>query len=109
MLYANEEEGASLADKLANDVSRKHAELAQDMSGNVLSCVHLRPSFTATSVRHSTAGVEVADGTVIEAEESLSGIYIIQALNLDEALAIAKQVPPPWSAVEVRPLCSETA
>ncbi|MDQ6686382.1 MAG: hypothetical protein M3Z50_02015 [Actinomycetota bacterium] len=60
---------------------------------------------TGVSCMHA----EFTDGAVIEAAEGVRGIYTIQALNLDEALAIANQVPPPWRAVEVHPLWSETA
>ncbi|MDQ6687737.1 MAG: YciI family protein [Actinomycetota bacterium] len=77
-------------------------------SANVLSHLRLRPAFTATSVRRVGAGVEVADGAVVEAPESLDGLYIIQTCDLDEALAFAREIPAPWSAVEVRPLWTET-
>lgn len=84
-------------------------EFTERNSANVLSFLCLHPSFTGTSVRHSGAGVEVVAGAVVEAPLGLDALYVIQAGDLDEALAIAKRVPPPWDALEVRPLLSETA
>jgi len=108
LLYLSEGEQASPARGQPDGGSPTHAEFTERNSANVLSHLRLRPALTATSVRRAGAGVQVADGVIIEAPESLDELYVIQACDLDEALAIAKRIPPPWSAVEVRPLWSET-
>ena len=65
----------------------------------------LHPSSTATSVRHDPAGgVSVTDCAFAEAKEVIGGYYVIEAADLDEALAIAKQVPAAFGGVEVRPV-----
>jgi hypothetical protein len=65
----------------------------------------LEPSTTATSVRPDGAGGSViTDAPFAEAKEALGGYYVIQAADLDEALAIAKEVPAPFGGVEVRPI-----
>ncbi len=46
-----------------------------------------------------------ADGPYAETKEALTGYYLLEAENLDEAVAIAAQLPAAWNgAVEVRPV-----
>lgn len=61
----------------------------------------LEPTSTATSVRNDSV---VTDGAFAETKEALGGYYLIEAADLDEALAVAKQVPAPFGGVEVRPV-----
>ena len=64
----------------------------------------LQPTPTATSVRTDAAGrATVTDGAFAETKEALGGYYVVEAADLDEALALAKQVPAPFGGVEVRP------
>ena len=68
----------------------------------------LYPTATATTVRVSGArGGEVvlSDGPYAETKEALTGFYLIEAADLDEALRIAADIPAAWDgAVEVRPV-----
>ena len=70
------------------------------LGGNALETIG-----TATSIRTDAAGeVTVTDGPFAETKEALGGYYLIEAADLDEAIAIAKQVPAPFGGVEVRPI-----
>jgi hypothetical protein len=65
----------------------------------------LQPTGTATSLRRDSSGeFIVTDGAFAETKEALGGYYLIEAADLDEALAVAKQVPAPTGGVEVRPI-----
>jgi hypothetical protein len=65
----------------------------------------LQPTSTATSLRRDSSGAfTVTDGAFTETKEALGGYYLIEAADLDEALALAKQVPAPFGGVEVRPI-----
>ena len=65
----------------------------------------LEPTATATAIRRDPSGrPTVTDGPFAETKEALGGFYLIEATDLDEALAIAKQVPVPFGGVEVRPV-----
>ena len=55
---------------------------------------------TATSIR----GGDVTDGPFIETKEVIGGVYILEARDLDHALALAKLTPIVDGGVEVRPL-----
>jgi hypothetical protein len=46
----------------------------------------------------------VTDGPFIDSKEALGGFYLVEAADLDEAIAIAKQVPAKYGGVEVRPV-----
>lgn len=64
-----------------------------------------RSTDTATSIRHDAAGSTVlTDGAFAETKEAVGGYYLIEAEDLDEAIAVAEQVPAPFGGVEVRPI-----
>jgi hypothetical protein len=65
----------------------------------------LEPSSTATSLRPGGSGdPAVTDGPFAESKEVLGGYWVIEAADLDQALAIAKEVPMPDGGIEVRPI-----
>ena len=68
----------------------------------------LHPTSTATTVRVVGArggDVVTTDGPYAETKEALTGYYLIEADDLDAAIAIAAQIPAAWDgAVEVRPV-----
>lgn len=68
----------------------------------------LCPTSTATTVRVSGGrGGEVvtSDGPYAETKEVLTGFYLLEAADLDAAIALAAQIPGAWNgAVEVRPV-----
>lgn len=63
---------------------------------------------TATTVRVTGArggDVVTSDGPYAETKEALTGFYLIEAADLDEAVRIAADLPAAWDgAVEVRPV-----
>lgn len=65
----------------------------------------LKPSFTASTVRVRDGQREVQDGPYADTKEHLGGYYLIEAPDLDEALAWAARNPAASTgAVEVRPV-----
>lgn len=68
----------------------------------------LYPTSTATTVRVSGGkGGEVisSDGPYAETKEVLTGFYLLECADLDEAVAVAARIPGAWSgAIEVRPV-----
>jgi len=65
----------------------------------------LQPTSTATSIRPDPAlGFTVTDAPFAETKEALGGYYLIEATDLDQAVAIAEQVPMFSGGVEVRPV-----
>jgi len=65
----------------------------------------LQPVDTATTVRVRNGKVSVTDGPFAETKEQLAGFYLVDAADLDEAIAIAAKIPPAREgSVEVRPV-----
>jgi hypothetical protein len=63
---------------------------------------------TATSLRKNGDNYQVTDGPFVETREVLGGFYIVECADLDEAMALAREIPvEEGEGVEVRPLMSE--
>jgi hypothetical protein len=74
-------------------------------AGKFLGAGPLHPTSTATSVRVREGKRLVTDGPFAETREQLGGYFLIDANNLDEALAIAERIPlAKKGTVEVRPM-----
>lgn len=65
----------------------------------------LMPTATATSVRVKDGEVVATDGPFAETKEHLGGFYVVEAADLDEAIAIAAKIPhAALGTIEVRPV-----
>jgi hypothetical protein len=74
-------------------------------SGRCLASEALQPVATATTVRVRDGRVSITDGPFAETKEQLTGFYMVQAADLDEALEIAAGIPPATvGSIEVRPI-----
>ena len=74
-------------------------------SGKWISSGRLQFTGSATSVRVRDGKRLITDGPFAETREQLGGYYLIDARDLDEAVAIASRVPAARNGtVEVRPL-----
>ena len=85
------------------EIMRASEELDQriaEQGGRVVAGLALQPIATATAIR---SGV-VTDGPFIETKEALAGLYILEARDLDHAIALARMTPTVDGGVEVRPL-----
>ena len=89
------------------DCYEESSQLVQQLraSGQYLSSSPLYSVETATSVRVRDGKKLVTDGPFAETREQLGGYYLIDAENLDEAIAIAGRVPAARKGtVEIRPI-----
>ena len=74
-------------------------------NGQFLGASPLQPVSTATSVRIRDGKRLVTDGPFAETREQLGGYYLIDAKDLDAAIAIASRIPPAKKGtVEIRPI-----
>lgn len=101
-----------LDEQVMSDVEREHcyvesAQLTQDLNatGQYVDASPLHSVTTATSVRVRDGKRLITDGPFAETREQLGGYYVIEAGDLDEAIAIAERVPPArFGTVEIRPV-----
>jgi hypothetical protein len=86
----------------------EYRKFAVDHAGSIRASAVLHPTSTATVVRVEGArggDVVTTDGPYAETKEALTGYYLIEAEDLEEAVAIAAELPAAWGgAVEVRPV-----
>jgi len=101
-----------LEENAMSEAERNHcyvesAQLAQNLhsNGQFLATAPLHPVATATSVRVREGKRLVTDGPFAETREQLGGFFLIDALNLDEAIGIAARIPGARiGTVEIRPV-----
>jgi hypothetical protein len=78
-------------------------------AGQYLSASPLQPAATAVIVKVREGKPLVTDGPFIETREQIAGYFLINALDLNEAISIATRVPGARiGTVEVRPLIEIT-
>jgi hypothetical protein len=82
------------------EAGRAHGRFAEQVGDKIRGGNALQPTTTSTTIR----GDLVTDGPFVETKEVLGGYYLIEAADLDEAIAIAKLCPAPDGGVEVRPI-----
>ena len=89
-----------------DELNRRHLELNEDLlgSGHFIEAEALTPGASATCVRVRNGRKAVTDGPYAETKEMVAGFYVIEARDLNEAIAVAARIPAaPLGVVEVRP------
>ena len=73
---------------------------------NIGPWVRLRETESATTIRHGERGVFLTDGPFVDSKEYIAGLIVVDAANLDQALAVATELEElrPGGAIEVRPM-----
>jgi hypothetical protein len=83
------------------------ARLTQELhaKGQYVAAAPLHSIAQATSVRVREGKSLVTDGPFAETREQLGGFYIINAKDLDEAIAVAARIPAATKGtIEIRPV-----
>ena len=82
-------------------------QLAHDLQarGQYVAAAPLQPVATATSVRVRDGNPVVTDGPFAETREQLGGYFMIEAKDINEAVAVAGRIPGARKGtVEIRPV-----
>jgi hypothetical protein len=104
LIYLDEQ---ALSESERQECYAESTQLAHQIhsSGQYLAANPLQPTSMATSVRVRNGKRLVTDGPFAETREQLGGYFLIEAKNLDEAIAIAARIPiARKGTVEVRPV-----
>ncbi len=86
---------------------KAYGDFTQDVikSGKFKSGEALQPVSTATTVRVRDGKTLTTDGPFAETREQLGGFYLIEAKDLDEAIAVAAKIPSSKiGSIEIRPI-----
>ncbi len=107
MIYQSEAEAGKIDAATSQKIIEEYGAFTQSIiqSGNFKAGDALQPTSTATTVRVRDGKTLTTDGPFAETLEQLGGYYLIEAKDLDAALAIAARVPDArYGSIEVRPI-----
>jgi hypothetical protein len=101
LIYSDEKSYANADQGTIESILAAHRVFGEKHAAAIKGANALWGADTATSIH---ADGTVTDGPFAETKEALGGYYLVDAANLDEAIAIAKDVPASFGGVEVRPV-----
>jgi hypothetical protein len=107
LIYHDEKAWDQLTEPERQKIYSEYRQLIEDMksTGQHLAGSQLHGTSTATSVRVREGKQFTTDGPFAETKEQLGGYFLIEAENLDEAIALAARVPSVRNGtIEVRPV-----
>jgi len=83
----------------------EYRAFGKEFAGAIKGGHALQPTRTATTVRVREGKRLTTDGPFAETKEQLGGFYLVEARDLDEAIAIAAKIPGArFGSIEVRPI-----
>jgi hypothetical protein len=107
LIYDNEQTWGKMTDAERSKMMGEFMEFSQAIraSGHHKASSQLQPTAMAKSVQVRDGKRLVTDGPFAETREQLGGYYLIEAKDIDEAIAIAARIPSSrLGTIEVRPL-----
>ncbi len=107
LIYGDESDKASNPDQDTAEFGAMMAgyeAFGEEFGDKIAGGEALEPVATATSVRVSNGETMTTDGPFAETKEQLGGFYVVEAADLDEAVAMASKIPhAALGTIEVRP------
>jgi hypothetical protein len=108
LIYDEEARLAKMSKPERGAIHQEYGEFIDDIrkKGAFLAGDPLQPTSTATTVRGKNGKTITTDGPFAETKEQLGGYFIVEAKNLDEAIALAARIPSVrvGGSIEVRPI-----
>ena len=112
LIYDKEADWNKMPEADQAAIYKEYGEFTQSItkSGHYKGGHQLQPISTATTVRVRDKKRLVTDGPFAETKEQLGGFYMIEAKDLDDAIAIAAGIPSArFGSIEVRPIVMRNA
>lgn len=107
LIYQDEKGLSQLSQEQRGQMFQEYVAFTQDIvkDGKFKAGDRLEPATTATTVRVRNGKTLTTDGPFAETREQLGGYYLVEANDLDEAIAIAARIPGArHGSIEVRPV-----
>jgi hypothetical protein len=107
LVYGSEKAWAAMSQEEQGRVYNEYMGLTEEFkkSGKMLACEPLDPTSTATTVRVRDGKSVSTDGPFADTKEQLGGLYVIDAKDLNEAMAWAAKIPDARTgSIEIRPV-----
>jgi hypothetical protein len=107
LIYHQEANEEKMTESELGAMHQEYRELVGDLQSKkqYIGGNPLKPTSTATTVRLRDGKKLVTDGPFAETKEQLGGYFLVEAHNLDEAIAMAERIPAARTgSIEVRPI-----
>jgi hypothetical protein len=107
LIYRNESYMTEMSATDRQKLSEEYGAYTQSIiqSGHFKAGDGLQPTTTATTVRVRDGKTMTIDGPFAETREQLGGYYLVEAKDLDDAVALAARIPEAKrGSIEVRPV-----
>lgn len=107
LIYDEESRLHAMSEAEGSAFMGEYNTFTQDLigAGKMLAAEELAPVNTATTVRVRQGVVSTTDGPFAETKEQLGGFYLVDAVDLNEAIQIASRIPSARiGSIEVRPI-----
>ena len=107
LIYTSEAAYAAMKPEATTALTNEYGVFTKGIvqGGQFKAGERLKPTSTATTVRVREGKTLTTDGPFAETREQLGGYYLIEAKDLDEAVAIAARIPgAKHGSIEVRPI-----
>jgi hypothetical protein len=109
LIYEPESIWTTMSQEEQGKIFGEYMAFTEDIrnKGQYVSGAPLQPTPTATTVRVRNGKPVSTDGPFAETREQLGGYYLVEARDLDEAIAIAARIPASRTgSIEVRPVAN---
>jgi hypothetical protein len=107
LICDDEKAWGKLSESERQKIYAEYRQLREQLiaGGQFVGGSQLQPTTTATTVRVRDGKRLVTDGPFAETREQLGGYFLVEAKDLDEAIALAARIPSARTGtIEVRPL-----
>jgi hypothetical protein len=110
LIYGEEGRWYSFTEEERNAVYERYRAFGREAGEKAVDGAELASTRSATTVRVRDGEVSVTDGPFAETKETLGGFYLLECSDLEEATALAAQIPgAATGAVELRTESEEEA
>ena len=105
LIYENEQRFSTLPQDAFGNELTEYRSFGEKFGAAIKGGNALQPTSTATTVRVRDDKSLITDGPFAETKEQLGGYYLVEAQDLDQAIAMAEKIPGArYGSIEVRPI-----
>ncbi len=105
LIYEDEKRWTTMSEAATGAEVGEYRAFGKEFDGHIKGGNALQPTAAATTVRLRNGKRLTTDGPFAETKEQLGGYYLVDAGNLDEAIAMAEKIPGArYGSIEVRPV-----
>jgi hypothetical protein len=112
LIYENEKAWETVPPAESEAIMNEYFQFTDDIrkKGKYIAGEALQPTASSTTVRVRNGKVSTTDGPFAETKEQLGGFYLIEAIDLNDAIQVASRIPSArFGSIEIRPVVDFSA